>query len=123
MDDKDIITLTEVAARSKSNTYAINELKEEMKEIKSEQKALYELTSSVKLIAQDMSYMKKSIDEVKQGQCKLTNKMDNRILELDNKIQKVDNKGKFDTIHWFVKFVIPSLLMFGAGAWVISLIK
>ncbi len=99
MDNQELVILTETVERSKSNTHQIEELKDEVKEklsninaeikeIKSEQKAIYEIAASVKLIAQDMGTMKESINDVKQGQSKL-----------EQKIDEVDEKSKVDILE------------------------
>ena len=72
MNDNDVRILTEVEQRAKSNSHQIEEIKEDVKEIKAENKAIYELTTSVKLIAQDMGSIKADLAEVKQGQKELT---------------------------------------------------
>lgn len=99
MQDKDLVTLTETSERAKSNTHQIDEIKEEIREIKSEQRAIYDIATSVKLIAQDMGSMKEAINEVKQGQSELSDKVDEQIKEvkssqktLDNKIDEVKNR-------------------------------
>jgi vacuolar-type H+-ATPase subunit H len=85
MDEKELVTLTEAVERGKSNSHQIEEIKEEIREIKSEQKAIYDIATSVKLIAQDMTTMKETINDVKEGQSKL-----------EQKIDEVDNKSKID---------------------------
>lgn len=123
VENKDLITLTEVAERSKSNTYQIGEIKSEIKEIKSEQKALYDLTSSVRLIASDMSKVNESLDEVKQGQKDLTIKMDTQISEVKGQIEKVDSKSKVDIWELFKAKAIPFLFGGGCIYGLIELIK
>lgn len=113
MEDKDLVTLTETVERSKSNTHQIGEIKEEIKGMRDEQKAIYELTSSVKLIAQDMSSIKDSVDEVKQGQKSLEIQMDNQIADVKGQIAKVDTKFKVDFVEIIKAKVIPFL--FGGG--------
>lgn len=113
MEDKDLITLTETAARSKSNSHQIVELKDEIKEIRNEQKAIYTIATSVELIAKDMSSMKDSLNEVKQGQKELSSKVDEQIKEVKQEVKSIDNKSKVDllkyvTSNWYK-------LAFGAG--------
>lgn len=84
--------LAETAERGKSNTHQIEEIKENIKEIKTENKALYELTTSVKLIAQDMSSIKEDISEVKKGQVILSEKMDTEISKVKDEQDKICQK-------------------------------
>ena len=113
MEEKDLIKLTEVDARSKSNSHQIDELKDEVKEIKKENKAIYELTSSVKLIVQDMATIKDTVNEVKDGQKILEDKMDVQISEVKQKIEKVDGKSKVDFLEYIKTKIAPFL--FGGG--------
>lgn len=107
MEDKDLITLTETAERSKSNTHQIQELKEEIKGIKEDQKSIYKIATSVEVIANNMQNLQASVEDVKNGQEKLGQKMDEQIVEvrneqknLDIKIQAVDNKSKVDILTY-----------------------
>lgn len=124
MEDKDLIVLTETAVRAKSNTKQIEELKTEIKDIKNEQKALFELSTGVKLMVQDMSYIKESVNEVKEGQKVLEDKMDEQISDVKQKISKVDDKGKVDLWHDIIKpKVIPAIFSGGVIYMVVELIK
>ena len=99
MDGKDLITLTETVERSKSNTHQIQELKERLDKndekidgIKDEQKSLYKIASSVEIIANNMQNLQDGLDEVKCGQEKLGQKMDNQNEEIKNEQKKLDEK-------------------------------
>lgn len=113
MEEKDLIKLTEVDARSKSNSHQIDELKHEVKEIKKENKAIYELTTSVKLIVQDMSTIKDTVNEVKDGQKVLEDKMDMQISDVKQQIDKQDEKFKVDLWEAFKTKIFP--FVFGGG--------
>lgn len=82
--------LTETTERSKSNTHQIEEVKAEIKDIRIENRALYELTSSVKLIAQDMGNIKDDISDVKNGQKELSEKVNKVTQEVENVKNKDD---------------------------------
>lgn len=123
MEEKDLIKLTEVDARSKSNSHQIDELKDEVKEIKKENKAIYELTSSVKLIVQDMATIKDTVNEVKDGQKILEDKMDVQISEVKQKIEKVDGKSKVDFLDYIKTKIIPWLFGGGCIYGVIELVR
>jgi uncharacterized protein YhaN len=123
MEDKDLIALTETVERTKSNTHQIGEIKNEIKEMRTEQKAIYELTSSVKMIAQDMSSIKESVEDVKQGQKSLEVQMDTQISEVKGKIALVDSKSKVDFLEIMRVKLIPFLFGGGCIYGVIELIK
>jgi len=51
MTDQETVMLIETEQRCKSNTHRIDNLENELKEIQSEQKAIYKIATSVELIA------------------------------------------------------------------------
>lgn len=55
--------LIETQERSKSNTKRINALEEEIKDIKSEQRAIYEIATSVKVLVERVGYIETKVDE------------------------------------------------------------
>lgn len=75
------VHLQEVDSRSKSNEHRIDAHEKEIHELREKQDAIYEIASSVKSIATDMTYMKEDVKEVKTGQDKLNQK----VTELENK--------------------------------------
>mgnify|MGYP000897550731 FL=1 len=93
-DDKEL--LIETSERAKSNTHQIEELKADMKEMKQDQKAIYELSTAVKLVAQNVGNIQHDVTEIKQGQKDLSNKVDNQINEIktdvDCRVSGVNNK-------------------------------
>ena len=75
------VHLQEVDSRSRSNEHRIDAHEKEIHELREKQDAIYEIASSVKSIATDMTYMKEDVKEVKTGQDKLNQK----VTELENK--------------------------------------
>lgn len=69
------VHIQEVDSRSKSNEHRINTHDKEIRELREKQDAIYDLTSSVKSIATDMTYIKEDVKEVKSGQDKLNEKV------------------------------------------------
>lgn len=69
------VRLQEVDSRSKSNEHRLDKHESELRELREKQDAIYELTSSVKSIATDMTYIKEDVKEVKSGQDKLNEKV------------------------------------------------
>ena len=133
MNEAQLIELTEISERGKSNTHQIDEIKEDIKEMKLENKALYELTTSVKLIAQDMSSIKQDIAEVKCGQEKLSDKMDSEISKVKDEQEKIkdnisevklcpttEKANTFDKIKWIVISVITTAITTGIIASLIN---
>lgn len=134
MEDKDLVTLTETVERSKSNTKQIQEIKEkikeefnevnsEIKEIRQENKAIYELSSGIKLIAQDMSSIKDSVNKVEEGQKELTVKMDTQIKDVKQQIEMVDAKSKVDIVKLLINKAVPFLLGGGLAYWLAMIVN
>lgn len=62
MDSNEKI-LIETQERAKSNTKRLDSLEEEVREIKSEQKAIYEIASSVKVLVERVGHIEGKVDE------------------------------------------------------------
>ena len=87
------VHLESVDARCKSNEHRLNDHDAELKEIREKQDAIYDLTSSVKSIATDMTYIKEDVKEVKSGQAQLNEK----VTILENKPAN-ESKKRIDEI-------------------------
>lgn len=69
------VHIQEVDSRSRSNEHRLDGHDAELRELREKQDAIYDLTSSVKSIATDMTYIKEDVKEVKSGQDKLNEKV------------------------------------------------
>lgn len=69
------VHIQEVDSRCRSNEQRINTQEEEIRGLREKQDTIYDLTSSVKSIAMDMTYIKEDVKEVKTGQEKLNEKV------------------------------------------------
>lgn len=69
------VHIQEVDSRSRSNEHRLDDHDKELRELREKQDAIYDLTSSVKSIATDMTYIKEDVKEVKSGQDKLNEKV------------------------------------------------
>ena len=87
------VHLESVDASCKSNEHRLNDHDTELKEIREKQDAIYDLTSSVKSIATDMTYIKEDVKEVKSGQAQLNEK----VTILENKPAN-ESKKRIDEI-------------------------
>lgn len=119
MNENDLKLLVEVDQRSKSNTHQIDGIKDEIKEIKAENKAIYELTTSVKLIAQDMGTIKDGLAEVKQGQSDLNKK----VSDIENKPEK-KTADRIEKVRVAAYTAVASMLATGiVGGIIVMLTK
>lgn len=62
------VNIQRVESLAKSNEHRLDEHSEELKNIRAKQDAIYDLTSSVKSIAQDMSNVRDDVSELKVKQ-------------------------------------------------------
>ena len=95
------VHLESVDARCKSNEHRINDHDNDIKELREKQDAIYDLTSSVKSIATDMTYIKEDVQEVKSGQAQLNEK----VTILENKPATEVKKridGIYEKLLWLV---------------------
>ena len=87
------VHLESVDARCKSNEHRIDDHDNQIKELREKQDAIYDLTSSVKSIATDMTYIKEDVKEVKSGQVILNDK----VTVLENRPAN-ETKKRWDSI-------------------------
>ena len=107
------VHIKEVDSRTRSNEHRIDAHDKELREMREKQDAIYDLTSSVKSIATDMTYLKEDVKDVKFGQDKLNEK----VTILENQPAKETKKridGLADKLLW--------LLVGGAAAGALSLL-
>ena len=110
MDDQSVALAERMSAmetkvedmKAENKTFR-NEVREEIREIRKQNEAIYEIVSSVKVIAQDMQNIKQDISDVKDGQKRLGEKMDDEIgavkgeqADLREKVHAVENRGATD---------------------------
>lgn len=95
------VHLESVDARCKSNEHRLDNHDNEIKELREKQDTIYDLTSSVKSIATDMTYIKEDVKEVKSGQAQLNEK----VTILENKPATEAKKrmdGIYEKLIWLV---------------------
>ena len=102
------VRVQDVDSRCKSNEHRLNNHDKDIEELRSRQEAIYDLTSSVKSIAQDMSYIKEDVGEVKAKQTELNDK----VTILENKPAQ-ETKRRWDSISMeLLKLLIVGLAGF-----------
>lgn len=105
MDDKytDIaVKLQEVDSRCKSNEHRIDDCEMEIKEIKTEQKAIYKIASSVENLATSMSDLQTDVKEVKNGQKEISKKVNILENQPAQKTHDTWQKIVFEVTKWFI---------------------
>ena len=92
MTDDEKVMLVESDQRSQSNTHQIEDIKLDIKQIKEDQKAIYDLTSSVKVIADNIINMKEDIKDIKNSQKESSEKTDRQIKNMEDDQIVIDKK-------------------------------
>lgn len=117
--DSDIIKeLAETKERAKSNSHRLDNVEEDIKEIKTENKVIYSLVESIKTISESVSDIKGDIKEIKKGQGDLSTK----ISEVESKpAQQIANN--VNTIKVAVYTCIATLMVSGIIGAVIHFAK
>ena len=87
--------LTEISERSKSNSHRLDEVEDDIKDLKEKNATLYEMSASIKNLSEGIIDIKTNVKEIKTEQ----GEMKNEIQDLKNsptkaKAQWVDNIGK-----------------------------
>ena len=111
------VHIESVDSRCRSNEHRINEHDNQIKELHAKQDAIYELTSSVKSIATDMTYIKEDVKEVKSGQEKLNEK----VTILENK-PATETKKRVDGIVGSVLEKLIWIVIGGIAVYGLSMI-
>ena len=92
MTEQETVLLIETEQRCKSNTHRIDNLEGELKEIQSEQKAIYKIATSVELIAQRVSNIEGKVDDTNRkvdAQAKAWQETERKLSE---KVNETENK-------------------------------
>ena len=111
------VHIESVDSRCRSNEHRISEHDSQIKELHAKQDAIYELTSSVKSIATDMTYIKEDVKEVKSGQEKLNEK----VTILENK-PATETKKRVDGIVGSVLEKLIWIVVGGIAVYGLSMI-
>lgn len=91
-----------------SNKLFRNEIRDEIKEIRKQNESIYEIATSVKVMAQDIQGLRGDVQEVKMEQKDLNRKIDDEIgvvkkdqNELRDTIEDVDHKEASETLEFW----------------------
>lgn len=122
MTDKERERLTAVEARAKSNTHAIEELKENYKEILQEQKAIHRINTNIELIAQSVATVKEDVSDMKNDISKTNKEVKDDIDSVKTKISDIENSRDKETASTFRKYKdnIIGLIVGGIAAFVLA---
>lgn len=129
MTEEQLATLVEIDQRSKSNSHRLDELVDEVKDIKNENKAIYRIATSVELMAQKITHIEEKVDETGRKVDAQTaiwreaeNKLSDRIAEVDSKPDRL-TANNVNSIKVSLISSILSILASGLVAAIIAFAK
>lgn len=96
------VRIQEVDSRSKSNEHRIDDCESEIKEIKTEQKAIYKIANSVENLATSMTDLQVDVKEVRTGQKQLNDKVNMLENQPAQKTYDTWQKLAYELVKWFV---------------------
>ena len=105
--------LTEISERSKSNSHRLDEVEDDIKDLKEKNATLYEMSASIKNLSEGIIDIKTNVKEIKteQGEMK-TEIQDLKNSPTKTKAQWVDNIGKLvitSIVTGIVAFLLGTL--------------
>lgn len=92
MTDGEKVTLIETEQRSKSNAHRLDNVETEMKEMKNDNKAMYELATSVRVMAERQGNMEDKLDEISDKVDETSKAQKDTEVRFLQKINEVENK-------------------------------
>lgn len=96
--------IAEIGERCKSNSHRLDEVEDEIKIVRKDQQAIYDIAASVKIIAQDMTYVKTDVAEVKKSQ-----------MQIKSELADVKAKPEKAKAQWMDKAIGAVIGAVGAG--------
>lgn len=104
--------VSEMEARARSNTHRLDGFDKELKELESKQDAIYEIATSVKLLAQDMSNVKESVNGIKKTQGEIQKELV-EVKAMPHKAEADRYKHiKTKVIEWLIVFILSALVVY-----------
>ena len=105
--------LTEISERSKSNSHRLDEVEDDIKDLKEKNATLYEMSASIKNLSEGIIDIKTNVKEIKteQGEMK-TEIQDLKNSPTKTKAQWVDNIGRLvitSIVTGIVAFLLGTL--------------
>lgn len=86
--------LTEVSERSKSNSHRLDEVEDDIKSLKEENRTLYEMSASIKTLTDGVVSIKEDVKEIKSEQG-----------EMKSEIQDIKNSPTKTKAQWLDKAI------------------
>ena len=116
--------VVEINERSKSNTKRIDDLQDEMKDMKADQKALMVMAQGIESISKDVKYIQTDITEVKNTQKESTSEIKKAQKSISDRVESLE-KAPLQAASDRTKFLvekIATVLISGVVGYLISVL-
>lgn len=124
MEEKYIELLTETSERAKSNTHQIEEIKNDIRDIKEEYKIINRLATSIELLVRDMTHVKSDIVEIKDVQSVTQASLSEMRSDMKTELSEVRNEDivKKAKTYENIKSIVIGLIVSGIAGFILGTI-
>lgn len=122
MEEKYIELITETSERAKSNTHQIEEIKNDIRDIKEEYKIINRLATSIELLVQDMTHVKSDIVEIKDVQSVTQASLSEMRSDMKTELSEVRNEDivKKAKTYENIKSIVIGLIVSGIAGFILG---
>lgn len=122
MEEKYIELLTETSERAKSNTHQIEEVKNDIRDIKEEYKIINRLATSIELLVRDMTHVKSDIVEIKDVQSVTQASLSEMRSDMKTELSEVRNEDivKKAKTYENIKSIVIGLIVSGIAGFILG---
>lgn len=122
MEEKYIELLTETSERAKSNTHQIEEIKNDIRDIKEEYKIINRLATSIELLVRDMTHVKSDIVEIKDVQSVTQAALSEMRSDMKTELSEVRNEDivKKAKTYENIKSIVIGLIVSGIAGFILG---
>jgi len=99
MTDQERIMLIETDQRAKSNSHRLDNAEAEIRDIKTDQKAIYKIATSVEVIAQRLGTIEETVKDTKEKVEEQGRALQETDRKLTEKISEVENAPSKQAVH------------------------
>lgn len=124
MEEKYIELITETSERAKSNTHQIEEVKNDIRDIKEEYKIINRLATSIELLVRDMTHVKSDIVEIKDVQSVTQASLSEMRSDMKTELSEVRNEDivKKAKTYENIKSIVIGLIVSGITGFILGTI-
>lgn len=122
MEEKYIELITETSERAKSNTHQIEEVKNDIRDIKEEYKIINRLATSIELLVRDMTHVKSDIVEIKDVQSVTQASLSEMRSDMKTELSEVRNEDivKKAKTYENIKSIVIGLIVSGIAGFILG---